>query len=232
MARKLSRFVEWLRGDQALAAFLVMFLIDFFVGFPLSAVGALGERVVDAIYVLLLATAVLAVSRSREQVVVFGLCALPVAVVRYIHRPDSPHDLTLLDAALGIIVTITIIATLLRQVFRSGPITTHRILGSIAVYLLIGGLFLHTYRALLVFIPDAIQANQQPIRPVDIGPTINYFSFTTLSTLGFGDVLPVHPLARALATLEALIGMLYPTLLIARLINLQTADDHRHSRPP
>jgi voltage-gated potassium channel Kch len=48
-----------------------------------------------------------------------------------------------------------------------------------------------------------------------------YFSFVTLTTVGYGDILPVAPVARALATLEALVGQLYPAILIARLVSLQ-----------
>jgi voltage-gated potassium channel Kch len=52
-------------------------------------------------------------------------------------------------------------------------------------------------------------------------PQLGYFSFTTLATLGLGDVLPLSPLARALVVLEALVGQLFPVILIARLVTLE-----------
>jgi hypothetical protein len=54
-----------------------------------------------------------------------------------------------------------------------------------------------------------------------------YFSFTTLTTLGYGDILPVSPVARSLATSEALFGQLYPAVMIARLISLEILGRRR-----
>jgi hypothetical protein len=54
-----------------------------------------------------------------------------------------------------------------------------------------------------------------------------YFSFTSLTTMGYGDITPVHPLARSLANLEALIGQLYPAILIARLVSMEIESSAR-----
>ena len=51
--------------------------------------------------------------------------------------------------------------------------------------------------------------------------TFLYFSFTTLTTVGYGDISPVHPIARSLANFEALLGQLYPAILIARLVSME-----------
>jgi hypothetical protein len=56
---------------------------------------------------------------------------------------------------------------------------------------------------------------------------LTYFSFATLTTVGYGDVLPVHPLARSLSSLEAIIGQLYPATLLARLVTLELEDRRR-----
>ena len=59
-------------------------------------------------------------------------------------------------------------------------------------------------------------------------PSSPYFSFVTLTTLGYGDTVPVHPVARSLAIAEALVGQLYPAILIGRLVSLQiSARDGR-----
>jgi hypothetical protein len=55
--------------------------------------------------------------------------------------------------------------------------------------------------------------------------TMLYFSLTTLTTTGFGDITPVHPFARSLANLEAIIGQLYPATILARLVTLEL--EHR-----
>jgi hypothetical protein len=60
------------------------------------------------------------------------------------------------------------------------------------------------------------------------GAALLYFSFSTLTTVGFGDITPVHPLVRNFANLEAVIGQLYPATLIARLVSLEL--EHRRGR--
>jgi voltage-gated potassium channel Kch len=60
-------------------------------------------------------------------------------------------------------------------------------------------------------------------------PQLAYFSFTTLTTLGFGDIVPVNPVARSLVVLEALLGQLFPVILIARLVTMES-DSHQKMR--
>jgi len=60
-------------------------------------------------------------------------------------------------------------------------------------------------------------------------PQLAYFSFTTLTTLGFGDIVPLNPLARSLVVLEALVGQLFPVILIARLVTMEI-DYHQRTR--
>ena len=116
----------------------------------------------------------------------------------------------------------TILAYLIaRRVFAPGKVNIHRIQGAVAVYLL-GGLVL---AQLLLFVsqtyPGAFLLLGQPVTHEQIGPSINYFSFVTLTTLGFGDITPVHPLARSFTLLGAVFGTLYPAILIGRLVSLE-----------
>jgi hypothetical protein len=64
-------------------------------------------------------------------------------------------------------------------------------------------------------------------------PRLLYYSFTTLTTLGYGDITPIHPYARSLAVLESLVGVIYPAVLIARLVSLDVIDEQeaRASKP-
>lgn len=104
---------------------------------------------------------------------------------------------------------------ILRDILLSQQITTDTIRGSICVYLLIGFVW-----ALLYGITASLDTNafSQPIIEIDSYGRAVYFSFTTLTTLGYGDILPVSPLAKMLTNLEAIIGQLYPAILIAILV--------------
>jgi hypothetical protein len=59
---------------------------------------------------------------------------------------------------------------------------------------------------------------------VSLPPDLVYFSFETLTTVGFGDIVPVHPFARSLSNLEAILGQLYPATLLARMVSLEVGS--------
>jgi hypothetical protein len=100
-----------------------------------------------------------------------------------------------------------------------GVVTVHRVLGAIALYLNIGLMFATLYRLIWYFISNSF--TNIPSASWQADGTIVYFSFVTLTSTGFGDVAPVHPIARTLANVEAIIGQLYPATLLARLITLE-----------
>jgi hypothetical protein len=87
----------------------------------------------------------------------------------------------------------------------------------VAAYLLLGIIWAHAYALVALQRPGAFAG---PVSPGDGPRAFFYFSFVTLATLGYGDVLPVHPAARSLATLEAVTGTLYIAILLARLVSL------------
>jgi len=106
------------------------------------------------------------------------------------------------------------------QVFREGPITVHRIVGAVAVYVLLGVLWAEGYQLVALLRPGAFVASGGA--PVG-APDLTYFSFVTLTTVGYGDITAVHSAARSMALLEALTGQLFPAILIARLVSMQVA---------
>ena len=106
---------------------------------------------------------------------------------------------------------------ILIKTFAPGEITFQRIQGSIVVYLLVGLIFSYVFHAIYLFAGPSSFNN---INATGLKEFL-YFSFTSLSTMGYGDITPVHPLARALANFEALIGQLYPAILIARLVSME-----------
>jgi hypothetical protein len=117
-----------------------------------------------------------------------------------------------------------LISVLLKQVFRDGPVTGHRIWGAIAAYLLIGVTWTFMYELIALFIPGAFSFPPSMTAPPgepEHQSSLTYFSYVTMATLGYGDIVPVHPAARMLAILEALTGLLFPAALLARLVSLE-----------
>jgi hypothetical protein len=108
-----------------------------------------------------------------------------------------------------------------RAVFAPGKVTYHRVIGAVLLYLNIGLIFVALYFFVALGIPKAFTG----LRPVQdnlpVAGDLIYFSFVTLTSTGYGDIVPVHPFARGLANVEAIIGQLYPATLLARLVTLE-----------
>jgi Ion channel len=113
-------------------------------------------------------------------------------------------------------------------VLGPGVVTAHRVLGAIALYLNIGLMFATIYRLIWYFIPHSL-ANIPSGEGWQAAGAILYFSFVTLTSTGFGDITPLHPIVRMLANVEAIIGQLYPATLLARLITLELRGPRRRS---
>ena len=103
------------------------------------------------------------------------------------------------------------------RVFAPGTVTADRIMGAVAFYLLLGFGWAAAYDLVATINPGAfsgtIEGGKGPERWA-------YFSFVTLTTAGYGDIVPVARAARSLAMLEALVGQLYPAIILARLVSL------------
>ena len=104
--------------------------------------------------------------------------------------------------------------------FRPGRVTYHRIVGAVLLYLLIAVCFATLFAFVGLSIPGAFRGVVFEDNAT-LASEIFYLSFATLTTTGYGDVVPVHPLARSLCNAEAVIGQLYPATLLARLVTLE-----------
>lgn len=108
---------------------------------------------------------------------------------------------------------------LIRQILLSSTVNHDTLLGGISIYLLMGILWFIIYRIILKLDPNAFS-----IKLDDSSFQLMYFSFTTLTTLGYGDISPVNKIAMGFANIEALIGQLYPAIFIARLVSLYDSN--------
>ena len=98
--------------------------------------------------------------------------------------------------------------------------TYHRVIGAVLLYLTIAMIFVALYAFFGLLFPDAFEG--LPIRDTPkLTANLIYFSFVTMTSTGYGDIVPIHPIARSLANLEAIIGQLYPATLLARLVTLE-----------
>lgn len=117
-------------------------------------------------------------------------------------------------------------ALVARQVFAPGHVNAHRVQGAVLLYLSVASLFAILYGLLEAHVHGAFAGAGGAAFPEDSGSRVaamSYFSLATITTTGYGDIVPVHAAARSLADLEAVFGQLYPATLLARLVGLHLA---------
>jgi Ion channel len=127
----------------------------------------------------------------------------------------APGRVTSAVVALWLAVVLVVtIAAIVRRVLRHPAVTVQTLLGSLSAYLLIGFLFMALYGAVARLDREEFFAGGQPAN----SSTLQYFSFVTMTTTGYGDFTPAGTAGRSLAVLEALIGQIFLVTLVARLV--------------
>jgi hypothetical protein len=104
-----------------------------------------------------------------------------------------------------------------RRVLLRGGIDQNRVIGSIAIYLLLGLIWTMLYLLLLEFQPNAIRGITYQPWEYNLSD-VSYFSFVTLTTLGYGDITAIHPIGNALSYLQAITGTFYMAVVVASLV--------------
>ena len=206
---------------------LVFLCLALFVGTPIMVSFRDGEILFDVLFSLLLLSGVVAVGqRPVLTAVVAALAAVTIALRWASYRtPESTARMQ--GEALGIVLLSILTGLVLYQVFREGPVTAYRIQGAVAVYLLVGLIWAAAYELVYRLVPNSFQFGANDPGQARSTHGLVYFSFVTLATLGYGDITPLHPVARSLAIAEALIGQLYPAILIARLVSMQISSQSK-----
>ena len=218
---------QWRIRQISLSALVVLELLVLFVAMPLSEMGVLASPVYYFIMTMLIVAAVAVVSRSRVSLTAI-LIAFAVALAANLFRHESSSMLVnfiFYTAELAFVIVLTSVVG--QAAFGHGRVTFHRIQAAIAFYLLFAVIFAYFFLLLVTLVPDAF--NKSIVLTDSFGATrLLYFSFATITTTGYGDIAPVHPLARSLANLEAVIGQLFPATSLARIVTLEIAAERRH----
>ena len=121
-----------------------------------------------------------------------------------------------------VLLYVVLFAALIHRLTRQRPVTPELLYGLIAIYLQIALFFAILYDSLEIFYPGAF-AHGTGVAPLQ-GGDFTYFSLITLTTVGYGDIYPIHPLARMLVSLEAVTGVLFIGLSMARSLMLISED--------
>ncbi len=211
----------------SLRTFLAM-LVLLIVIFPFVELMPHGILILSLLLTLVLLSALPAIG-GRRSTLVWGIAlATPALIGKWINyfRPDlMPPEIFLLAAALfcGFVVL-----NLLGFILRTPRVSLDVLCAAIADYLMLGLLWSFAYQLVAQILPDSFYftLGSAP-RHVPTGFEAFYFSFATLMTVGYGDIIPASNFSRMLAITESIAGVFYVTILVARLVAIYSSEGGR-----
>ena len=209
---------------------LLIALALFFLSAPFVEEIEGGELIVSGLFSLVLLAGVVAVANRKRVLVIAIVLAIPAIVGRWINHFHPALVPPAVFLVAGLILIAFVVGNLLRFVLRAPAVNTEVLCASISAYLMLGLMWTMAYWLVDQLTPGGAFSFNTHAGPQSInGFTGFYFSFITLSTVGFGDITPVSRMARWLAAMEAMTGLLYVAVLIARLVSMYSTPKSNDS---
>ncbi|MBO9490376.1 hypothetical protein J7384_08385 [Endozoicomonas sp. G2_1] len=119
---------------------------------------------------------------------------------------------------------LLLIVSMTREIFAKKSVDNNTLISAICIYFALAMFWAMLYGITAIFIPEAFNFDVET-HPQQRISELMYFSMVTLTTLGYGDLTPIAPQARSIAAMEAVVGQLYLTVLVARLVGLHINDN-------
>jgi hypothetical protein len=202
-------------------AYCLAALVLIFVAAPFIEHFHGGERIEAGLLTLVFLSAALAVGERRRTLAWAAVLVTPALAGKWLNRwrPDLvPSEVFLCT---GLVFIAFVVAHLLRFILRAPKVNSEIMCAGVTIYLMLGWFWAFAYMLVARGIPDSFVFTVGPASTRSLeGFRSIYFSYSTLTTVGFGDIIPVSSGARMLAMTESIAGLFYVTLLIARLVAL------------
>jgi hypothetical protein len=227
MRRPVSIFFGQERG----MAFFVAFLALVVVLVPMITLSQPWRIALSLTFCLTLAFGAVAIIQHRVLMYLTIFISIANTGVDLVAEFDPSQSFFILETMLRLITLSILVFMTVKKTLNPGRITVYRVLGGIAGYLLIGLVWAFAYQLVAQQDPNAIHFSTRAANiPSGLPTQMFYFSFTTLTTVGYGDAYPALPAARSLAVAEALVGQLYIAILIASLVGMALEARSRTDR--
>jgi hypothetical protein len=191
---------------------------------------AVPQLMEGALFIALLTGAVISVARGTARTVIALLLGIGPVVLWAVDAFVVSKPLAVTRDSLGVAFLGYAIWAILRFTLASRRVTFNTVCASLCIYLLLGIVWALAYSVVDALHPGAFTwtaTARESAKPLRIGKgetAVLYFSFATLTTLGYGDIVPTSPVSRMLASTEAIAGQLYLAVLVARLVGLHIAE--------
>jgi hypothetical protein len=202
---------------------LLASLVALLVVFPVIDEGLIGRGVFVVLSTVVVLSGAYAASMDRHRLATALLLAMPALASRWsqVFVPTTPIRAAALVTSL--VFYVYTIVLVLQYVLRTDDVTPDEIFGAVSVYILVGLAWGMGFSFLELLAPGSIYSVKGALVPGDF----LYFSFITLMTVGYGDMYPVSPVARSMAIVEAMVGIIFVAVLISRLVGLHAGRPRR-----
>jgi hypothetical protein len=206
-------------NDSGLAILFIHLLVVDFILVPIYSDARAVRLVVKLFWALFLFTGIQVIAKDRKRALL--MYAIPVLqiITGAVDVVSDNATITLVNSFLRMACFLLLIGLVLARVFLPGPVTVYRIVGSVAAFILLANFFAETYFLIYNHNHVAFNLPANGFHEKNPFPSFLYFSFITITTTGYGEIVPVIPQARSVVQIEALTGVLYPTILISRLVS-------------
>lgn len=203
-----------------LYAMLLSFLLQ-----PFVPEGRFREALVTVVTSLVLIASIYAISDEKRKYVITSIVlVIPALVISVLYSLSGHSEFLIISYISKIIFLFYVAYVSLRHVLTAKSVSEDTIVGSICIYLLFGLTWAHIYALIEHLNPGSYKGLAIDYSHSEFATNILrdfiYHSFTTLTTVGYGDIVPVSMLARTFNILEAIVGQVYMTVLVARIIGL------------
>jgi hypothetical protein len=206
---------RWEQIREQRCFFLFLALLALLIALPFLAETAHGRLILTIVNVTVMLSAVAAVGRSRLSLVIAVALVAPALVLRFLALGSNVPEYFAMSMAFNSAFYTYVLADLLHYVLRRDVMTGDKLYGAVCAYILIAVLWANLHGVVQYVYPGSYGLGGTT-KALDMTELI-YFSFTALTTSGFGDVTPLLVQSRFLTILEMLTGVMYIAILIARL---------------
>lgn len=205
------------------AEFLITLLL-LLIGIPFVEQFDQDKHIETILMTLVLVSGVLAVGGRRRTLVLAVVLMLPALAGKWINHFWPQLAPTEMVYASGLIFLVFLIWQFLHFIMRTPRVNSEVMCAGVSIYLLLGLMWMFAYLLVAGAAPGAFAFTTGPATGQSLhGANAFYYSFITLCTVGYGDIVPVSNVARMLAAMEAITGTLYVAVLISRLVALYSS---------
>ena len=195
---------------------VLLALIALLITLPFFETSELGGTLLLVLFTLILIASVYAVSHDMNSVKIAAVLAVPTLLTIWGEAIAPNEKLEVIGYAFMILFLLYTTYMLLRRVLSTREVTMQEVFGAISVYILLGLIFSLAYVITLHLVPTAFNGINGEEASLS---SVLYFSFATLTTVGFGDIVAVAPLARSIAIVEMIAGIFYIAVLVSKMVS-------------